>query len=233
MSAHGFSSSGAGASNRPNSNTSSCSANNTNGDTPAAMSASGSLDLDMDLDSAISGGLNSNNDSTTVQQQINIQAGDERDADGFLRSSVGGHGSTTFGRPDFEDTFYNSADIAATPNAEVVENNGQRGFVDEEEDLTDDNDMDNEPYHDADGHIHYEEEEDDYYEDEHEDDMLEDEEIHIPEDYGDEDIEGIDDLDHVHDNPHSNCIVSSLGMKSPAIREMNENEIYARRAGLR
>jgi len=231
MSAHGSGSFGAGASTRPSST------NNTNNDPPgrqittpfAAISASGSLDLDMDLDSAIGGGLNSNNDSTTVQQQINIRAGEERDADGFLRSSVGGHGSTTFGQPGFEDAFYSSTDIASPTNTEVVENTDQRGFVDEEEDLTDDDDMDNEPYSDADGHIHYEEEEADYYED----DMLEDEEIHIPEDYGDEDIEGIDDLDHVHDNPHSNCIVSSLGMKSPAIREMNENEIYARRAGLR
>lgn len=35
------------------------------------------------------------------------------------------------------------------------------------------------------------------------------------------------------DNPHRDSIVGNLGMKSPAIREMHQNEIFAKRAGLR
>ena len=217
-----------------------------------------------------------NNGSTTnargsQQQEINVQAGEERDADGFLRAA-GSNGSTTFGRPEFEDAFYNdngdsnvggnAAAVAAAAES-LADDDGfadqsrvvahgepthQGGFVNDEEDLTDE-DMDedgnfilqddesipdapehtfqyeDEPYNDADQYNHFEEEDD--YDDE--DEMLEDEEIHIS-GYGDD---SIGDLDHVHDNPHKSCIVSNLGMKSPAIREMNENEIYAKQAGLR
>lgn len=163
----------------------------------------GSLDLDMDLDSVTAAAAAAPhdgrvNDAARAARQIQIGAGEERDADGFLQTS----NSTTFGRQEFEDAFYEGHTRTPTNNGENASNE-----ADEQ---------------------HYDGQDED-------DEIFEEEEIEICEDdYEDDyDYDSLEDLDHVHDNPHQDCIVSNLGMKSPAIREMNENEMFAKKAGLR
>lgn len=171
---------------------------------PTFYANEGSLDLDMDLDSATAAAAASAprdgrvDDAARAARQIQIGAGEERDADGFLQTS----NSTTFGRQEFEDAFYEGHTRTPTNNGENANNE-----ADEQ---------------------HYDGQDED-------DEIFEEEEIEICEDdYEDDyDYDSLEDLDHVHENPHQDCIVSNLGMKSPAIREMNENEMFAKRAGLR
>lgn len=175
----------------------------------------GNLNLDMDLDAAAAAAA----DVTTniaATQQVHINPGDERDADGFFLQTSG---STTFGqRPEFDDAFYYEGD-APTENSPMAATLSEEDHGEDYANNNASNEADEQYYDDQDEEVYEEEEieiyEDDYYDDE-------------------DDYDSLEDLDHVHDNPHKDSIVSNqLGMKSPAIREMNENEIFAKKAGLR
>ena len=175
----------------------------------------GNLNLDMDLDAAPADATTTTTTPTTTTQQVHINPGDERDADGFFLQTSG---STTFGqRPEFDDAFYDEGD-APTDNSPMAATLSEEDIGEDYGNNNASNEADEQYYDDQDDEVYEEEEieiyEDDYYDDE-------------------DDYDSLEDLDHVHDNPHKDSIVSNLGMKSPAIREMNENEIFAKKAGLR
>ena len=98
---------------------------------PTFYANEGSLDLDMDLDSATAAAASAPrdgrvNDATRATRQIQIRAGEERDADGFLQTST----STTFGRQEFEDAFYDGHTRPPTNNGENVNNNADEQHYD-------------------------------------------------------------------------------------------------------
>lgn len=177
---------------------------------PTSNEENANLDMDLDAAAATTAGTNA-----APTRQIHINHGEQRDADGFLQTS----GSTTFGRPEFEDAFY-EGDFGDTPteNSPMATTFSEEDYGENYANNNASNEADEQHYEDQDEES-YEEEEIEIYEDEYYDD--------------EDDYDSLEDLDHVHDNPHKNSIVSNLGMKSPAIREMNENEMYAKKAGLR
>lgn len=167
----------------------------------------------MDLDATAAAAVAAD---TATTQQVHINPGDERDADGFFLQTSG---STTHSgqRPEFDDAFYYEG-VAPTDNSPMAATFSEEDYGEDYADNNANNEADEQYYDDQDDEVYEEEEieiyEDDYYDDE-------------------DDYDSLEDLDHVHDNPHKDSIVSNLGMKSPAIREMNENEIFAKKAGLR